>query len=319
MTLSKSVTYVIAISATVLTGFAFASGAWNPPAGSPPANNVAEPINVSATEQVKAGKMRVEDIYITKINKWVSELTFTAPEVPVEPEVPACAFEQESCYTPVAGQCAPGYYLSGTNSCCSIDTCNTPASNKWIINKLKINFQESSPNGSWATKQVDSFVTKYPISRVRLAGDSNDGGYCYAYWGSGHVATTRQAGKTGIYNVNNTNYTGAPTYVSPTVRCTGGGQNRNCTESCPGGGTLVGTQSGSKCRMGYSYCPTHPATFTNDGTAKICAAYSGAGGMATIDEAVTIPAGATVTLEGRHVRGPDTDVINCGLDIQYAE
>ena len=67
----------------------------------------------------------------------------------------------------------------------------------------------------------------------------------------------------------------------------------------------------------YSACPFGNGTFDNEGNAQLCATHFDSGGMTTVTEDVTIPAGATVTLKGRYVNGFENGYLNCSMDLQY--
>lgn len=194
---------------------------------------------------------------------------------------------------------------------------------EWFNDKLTINYNQKDPDGSWATVQETSFVAGHAINKVRIRGYSNDGGYCYAYWDTGHFQIYRHDPNVGIYNVDNQWYDGAPIYEPPTYTYnSGSGYIPTCSK-----GTLTsdvycdtttdGTICSPGCLTGYNNCPSGGA-FSDNGQVKICQINWSAGTIPTGIKDVNIPEGANVKLQGRHTIGSGDDGISCALDIQYA-
>lgn len=176
---------------------------------------------------------------------------------------------------------------------------------EWFNDKLVIDYAEGASN--WATLQEVSFTAPHAINKVRVRGYSDDGGYCYAYWGTGNIETYRHDGKHGYYNVDMQSYQG---YWAHDMY----GANPECAIGAP----LQCDDSGNCYCWVENNCPTYPPTFSNDGTAKICQIQYEAGSMADAIKDASIPEGAVVKLQGRHVDGPGSGQINCSFDIQYA-
>ncbi|KKU97791.1 MAG: hypothetical protein UY31_C0067G0001, partial [Candidatus Wolfebacteria bacterium GW2011_GWE1_48_7] len=252
------------------------------------------------------------------VNGTLSDTSCDAPPAPA-----ACVASVDTCYSMVGGRCDDGYYLSGSTSCCSLDACKAYTAKKWINDKLAINYVQNDSDDTWGITQKTSFTTKYAIDDIRVRGFSDDGGYCYVYWGTGHLATTRHDGTIGVYSVNNLYYDGRASISAKdaTPLTTGTGKDAS----------LVTTGTGASASVvyaptTYNTCPTATPFFSNDGTARLCQLNYDAGAMMTKILSFsgrtgpgTIPAGTTVTLQGAHVIGNLGDSINCSLDIQYAE
>jgi hypothetical protein len=190
--------------------------------------------------------------------------------------------------------CADNFYLKGPNICCPFNSTVAAVAGAWVpIDQVAISYAQNDPDGNWATTQDKSFVSPKTVAAVRVAGYSNDGGYCYAYWGAGHLETVRHDSYAGYYNVDGSYHAGV---------ISGGYDN-----------------DGAPLPDVSDPCPTYPATFDNNGVAKICQINWSAGAMPTVTQAgLSIPTGTTIHLQGRHTIGDKTDAINCRLDVQYA-
>lgn len=156
----------------------------------------------------------------------------------------------------------------------------------------KIEYQQNDPDGSWATQQevvwtVPAGINGGTVTKVDVYGHSDDGGYCYAYWGGdnpGWVAEYRHQGVGGIYNVDNMSYDGDP-----------------------------------------SYCPVNPPSFNSSGNAQICQFGYNHGsfsfGKNYLGEnkgdvsGAYIPSGTTIHLQARHTIGQASDIVHCYLAV----
>lgn len=268
--------------------------AWIAPGAPAPGANIGAPITTSQADQTKAGGIMVgsagHDLVIGNGGKICLNGSCISSWPTGSSSVSTTVINPGSSYTP----------------------------GEWFSDKLKISYTQSDPDGNWAKTQTTSFVAPHALEKLRLRGSSNDGGYCYVYWGTGHIAITRHAGSTGIYNVDGKYYpyTVSGGSYSPTLVC-GSGRNGICNETCPRGGNLNVRQDICVISTVYN-CPTPTPSFSDDGTAKLCEYNYDAGDMTTSEQAVNIPEGTTVTLQGRHTIGDKEDNINCALDIQYA-
>ncbi|MBU2010324.1 hypothetical protein KKG37_02455, partial [Patescibacteria group bacterium] len=48
------------------------------------------------------------------------------------------------------------------------------------IIRLQINYVQNEPDDKWATEQIKTLTITENITSIRVYGDSDDGGYCYA-------------------------------------------------------------------------------------------------------------------------------------------
>ena len=128
----------------------------------------------------------------------------------------------------------------------------------------------------WAALQTGSYTVDGNFSDVRVSGSSDDGGYCYAYWGTGHVARYRHPGQVGYYNVN--------------------------------GQLYIGLSGG--------LCPTYPPAFDDQGNVEICQGNAGAGAFAygTGSLGQGLAQGTVINVKARHVIGSGSDAIHCYLE-----
>lgn len=155
------------------------------------------------------------------------------------------------------------------------------------VNKVSINYVQSDPDGNWATEQTKSWTADKTIDGISVYGSSDDGGYCYAYWSTGHVERYRHnivQGDYGYYNVDNK-------YYNPSC------DDYGCGEGCPSG-----------------------PSFDNSGNVKICQEGSGSGNFAygTGSKAgLNLAAGTVINVKARHVIGRSSDSVNCYMDVKY--
>lgn len=99
-----------------------------------------------------------------------------------------------------------------------IDTPSVDKSHKWAYTESSpvlwpdVNSDPNIPDNGYGTKiGMDKYNKKWIsggiIDSIRVDGSSDDGGYCYVYWNTGHIATGYHTGNNGAYNVNNSFYT----------------------------------------------------------------------------------------------------------------
>lgn len=313
---------------TVGIGAALATAAnWTPPTQEPPANNTPAPINVGPTAlQTIDGALTVKGLIETTTA--LGGIKF--PDGTIQKTAAVTTnVGGEGCYPMAGNNCLVGYYMSGIATCCPLDANKAFTPGVWFLNKLAVSYpREQTYNNVWSPKKTDSFVAQYAINKIRIKGSADDGGYCYAYWGTGHAQTSRNTGASGLFTVDGKWY-GAPNagqWFSNTV-------NGACPQSLnpyPGSphftkipvcdnvdweGYCTDPEQAYGC--GFTRCPFGANTFDDTGNAKICATNYDSGNMTTIVEDVVIPAGATVTLQGRHANGWRHGYLSCALDFQY--
>lgn len=245
----------------------------------------------------------VNDIYIRSSGKWASTFAAATPAATCTPTDWSPVVDANNvCSGSVATQVKTN--ADCTTSAQSINgakDCSTPVGSsytpgEWFNNKLVLSYSDNDDHGWGGLPASPSFIAGHAINKMRIRGTSDDGGYCYAYWGTGHAETMRHDGAIGYYNVDGEYHQGVYEFVS----FYGGADSSNVSEIID------------------DTCPTYPPTFDNVGNAKICQINWSAGAMADFDGPVNIPAGAQVFLQGRHTRGAGGDTVACNVDIQYA-
>lgn len=319
---SQKVTYfasvtVIAILVAVSLQFTKAVGTWLPPStvaplSTVPLGTIGAPITIGSallpSDQIKEGYLRVDGFISTGgdvlldsdvvVGNKMDNTSFTAEQLMfADGSLQSTALEKNVpdtlCIAPDGtGLCADNFYMKGANKCCPFNSTVATLADTWYkIDAVSFSVsQNTSDTGSWSTPKDLWFQPVRNVSAVRVSGSSNDGGYCYAFWGTGHVETTRHATNRGKYNMDNKNYSGA-------VRTCGRGI----------------------CSTTGSNCPTNPASFDNNGDVKICQAYTSAGGMGTAQKTgLNIPSGTSIHLKGSHTMGIKDDNVTCTLEVQYA-
>lgn len=342
MKLSKSVTFLIAIAATVLTGVAFASGAWNPPVGNPPANNAPEPINVSATPQTKNGPLTINGILETtsggiKFPDGTVQTTAAgaaAPETPAGPVVNGTcgvAGDKTAGSQPTVDLCSSGTPTDVANNgatwswICNgsgggrTDLCSAPRETGWVAVATADKPAQDLGN-VWGTEKTTVWNANGDIYGVRVSGSTDDGGYCYASWGTGNIATWRHDPSSGYYNVNNKYYSQSGTCQTNCGKdavplTTGTGKNSTIVMSGTGKDATPVYQQ----RTYSSGCPANPPVFTNDGVAKICQSNWNAGAFTTktISLRNIISYGTAIKLKSNFVDGPDSGAVSCKMEVLY--
>jgi hypothetical protein len=211
--------------------------AWVEPKVGPPASNVGAPINTSSIDQVKIGgfgtlgDMTANDFYIEKIDKYVTELITTPTEtIPLEIDVP-----DSFCYNlpPVTvgisgwsgavsigggGNCMPGHYLKGnipsSSKCCPFNASLANTIGKWYqLSSINDPISGNVYSNNWDKIIEDTYVVEgKAATAIRISGSSyaDDGGYCYAYWGTGEIHSMRYDGTSGISSVDGVTYATCP-------------------------------------------------------------------------------------------------------------
>lgn len=144
---------------------------------------------------------------------------------------------------------------------------------------------QSDPDGHWSQEQTKTWTVDRPITGLRVHGYSDDGGYCFAHWGDGHIAKYRHDGSFGLYNVDDRYYN-----------------------------ICFSWQEG--CDADLTPCPTYPPHFGNDGTVRVCQYTSDAGNLDLGTGSTNNPPaiGSTVTVKARHTIGKSIDQIKCYMD-----
>lgn len=362
----KLFTIVGSVALTVLIGSLSVFADWSNPTATPPSNNVATPINVSGTAQTKTGALTIgSDLVVNGriclgtscINAWPEATeVVTAPEEERIEGVCGASNGQVYATTPTTGLCATGtasavsnagttwsWFCNGSGS--GIDSpCNATRETNWVT-VATANKPRESKSDTWAAEKTTNWTANGPIYGVRVSGNVDDGGYCYASWGTGNVATWRHDPATGVYNVDNSYHDGSPIYgysfvVETRPRVTDSEGYSTCpsrsfdqynpaTDSnrcmtCPSGQTLtvIGDSEWSEyvCLKGYDTCPTNPPTFTNDGTAKICQIPWDSGAFTTksvVNIRNTPLAGTVFALKSNFTDGPSSGHVNCTMDVLY--
>lgn len=338
----KLFTIIVSVTLTVLIGVVFVFADWRDATGIPPANNTPEPINVKWDQIKREGTLTLwKDLIIGDssnpnptnkakiclngdcIDKWLQ----AAPTaVMPAPTGSACNFDGTWEYNDEGGgndfqlSCKDGRILGwcgastlsrglhpGVYACApwqEVLTANKPAEDL----------------SNWATEKEATWVADTDIAGVRVSGDSDDGGYCYAYWGSGHIETYRHDPSTGYYNVDKQFYDGSAIVSGGGVAGPYDG-DAGCS-AYPGADAQYDPYTESMMCVypgtvtGYNTCPANPPVFTNDGTAKICQVNWNAGGFATRERlGVNISSGTTIHLKSNFADGPDNGHVNCKLEV----
>ncbi|EKD58645.1 MAG: hypothetical protein ACD_56C00078G0002 [uncultured bacterium] len=213
-------------------------------------------------------------------------------------------------------QCKDGYYMKSPTRCCPFNANMAAATGTWFkIDSLHINFGQGLDQ-TWATPQTKSFTAPKTVTAMRITGSSDDGGYCYAYWGSGHLLTSlqseAQAASSCVYNVDNFSYpqysNAEPNYATTPI-------------TCPSGYVL--TITGGSEADGYSYScvkatPMPAWSIDNNGNIGICQTPWKAAGLPTVtNTSLAIPSGTAIVFKGSFVDGGGAGAVTCDLEVQY--
>lgn len=295
-----SIASVVVLGITLGLVIQFAR-AWAPPTASAPGNNIGAPITTGNYDQEKAGGTltlrgvlsALGDITTDLISANIASLNTiqfadgSEQITALEKSVP-----RSLCIAPDAatGLCQDNFFMKGPSLCCPFNSKVATLPNTWYtISEVGFSAWQRDPDNYWSNITQRAFTAPKTISAVRVTGYSDDGGYCYAYWGSGHLATQRHDGRQGIYNMDNSlhsDYTYSDEFGTYTVP---------------------------------DSCPTYPATFDNNGNVQICQEVYNAGPLGTVQSTgLNISAGTIVFLQGRHAIGNGDDGIVCNLEVQYA-
>lgn len=105
-------------------------------------------------------------------------------------------------YPSTSTTCSDSDLCTASDHCDGKGNCIGTLSSTWSRVVSISYYQSEMSNGTWATEQHKVWNSDRKIKRLRIAGDSDDGGYCYAHWGSGHIEKYRHDGKIGYDNVN---------------------------------------------------------------------------------------------------------------------
>ncbi|EKD23983.1 MAG: hypothetical protein ACD_81C00135G0009 [uncultured bacterium] len=222
---SKFVTYITAVVLTVGIGAGLSVAAdWAPPVQEAPASNAPAPINVGANAQTKDGPITFRGIIETTLGgiKFPDGTIQTTANTAGAPGAPYnLVLKQTACQwiSPAASGkavCPAGQYMAGQITDGRSYCCNPTDSLSEVWDVVARADKPVQDLSNWSNEKTVTWVADAPINGVRVSGDSNDGGYCYASWGTGHVATYLHDGRYGYYNVNRQSYSifssGCPTY-----------------------------------------------------------------------------------------------------------
>jgi hypothetical protein len=203
-------------------------------------------------------------------------------------------------------------------------TTTTPTSpytpGTWFNDQLKFDWTNQRGNSwsGWVPVTTDvnkkTMVLAHAVNKIRVRGYADGPGYCYAYAnaGTGHSFTYYDNGTSGedcVYNVDNSLHR-AMTYYS-------------YSPCLPGEiATLIPGGCGDGCDNWEctSVMPDYVKVPSADdrGSANICLNVRAYGTIPADIQTVDIPAGATLTLEGRNTTNEDPSAIQCAMDFQYA-
>ncbi|HAL24347.1 MAG: hypothetical protein UY31_C0067G0004 [Candidatus Wolfebacteria bacterium GW2011_GWE1_48_7] len=338
MNKTKLFTIIGSVVLTVLIGVISVLADWSNPLGLPPASNTPAPLNVGAASQTKTGALTIGSDLTVNGRVCLGGVCLSAwPDAaapiptgdlvngvcgPAASRLFATAPNDELCVSGIASAVSTSgttwsWLCNGSGGGIS-SPCNATRETNWVA-VATANKPSQSTDEIWATEKSVSWTSNGPIAGVRVSGGSDDGGYCYASWGSGNIATWRHDTSVGVYNVNNRYYDGSSIYSNPIyVPSTGG-------YTCPRGELqlILATNPDDSdhylCFEGYNTCPTNPALFTNDGTAKICQNPWGAGGFATktTPSILNVLAETVFTLKSNFVDGPSAGAVNCTMEVLY--
>lgn len=318
--------------------------AWIPPTPPAPGNNVEAPLSTGTQPQIKYGALQVtgfRNLGNTQLDGNVTVngsvtansdagITFADGSVQttaLEKNVPASL-----CIAPNAatGLCEDNFYIKGTNKCCPFNTEVSTLPGTWYpITEVGFYVTQADPDNYWSAVTDKKFTAAKTVSAVKVYGSANDGGYCYAYWGTGHVETWRHDPSLGIYTGDN--------QVYPMQSPLSGG---SCAQySVDGDGyAYCSSYNPTYCEAGaypisnYYTCdsdgncsngpgcekPCPEISFSNDGVAKLCQINWNAGGMGANQKVgLDIPAGTEIHLQGAHTIGIKSDEISCQMEVQY--
>lgn len=226
--------------------------------------------------------------------------------------------DQTYCYNPslTGNECSTGFYLKSATKCCPFSVA-TAAAGAWYSTVNITNSQGT--NGGWYEKiAMNSFTTAKKITKMKITGSSDDGGYCYAFWGANYFLAPRQseavAASSCVYNKDNQHY---PIIEAASVIQTYNTSTESYDYSCPAGFNLGTYFCDGTC---YECTKTTPApawSADGNGNISICQSNLDAGPISS-DGSVDIPAGTKVFLTGGYVNGPQGGGISCAMEVQYA-
>jgi hypothetical protein len=102
---------------------------------------------------------------------------------------------------PPGAQCDDGELCTENDVCDNTGTCSGQPVPGWQ-QLVAIDYPQTATNYTWATEQHLSWTVDRAVKRIRVSGSVEGGGYCYAHWGTDHVARYRYSGSSGYYNVD---------------------------------------------------------------------------------------------------------------------
>lgn len=229
--------------------------------------------NIVASESVAASTFKFSD----------GSMQSTALETDVDTNL---------CKPPVNDMCGNNYYMRGVNSCCPFNAQIADVGDWQLIPSVTI--AVSNDLGyTWSAVYDNQFTipSGKKVTGVKVAGDADDGGYCYAYWGTGRVAAFVHGNTSvGTYNLDDNEYYG----------------------------TYSEWQDGVGWVETSSTCPQNPAFFDNNGTVRICQSAGAKGSIGPkLLTGLNILENNVIHLKGQNVDGPHSGVINCQLYVKY--
>lgn len=156
------------------------------------------------------------------------------------------------------------------------------------VNKVSIDYTQRDPDNNWGTKQIVDFgITQSNVDGIRVRGGVDDGGYCYAFWGTGHVITVNRG------------------YFP-----SGDDGTRQGSDSEGSTGSALYGSAGSGC-------PDLAVNANDSGTIYGCFYNRGAGNFDTVELRKPLPLGTIVHVRARHTIGPGSDSVRCYVDLYY--
>lgn len=124
--------------------------------------------------------------------------------------LPDIAVDKGSACPPGA-PCDDGELCTENDTCDSTGTCAGQVVEGWQ-DLVAIDYSQTATSYTWATEQHLSWTVDRAVKRIRVTGSVEGGGYCYAHWGTGHVARYRDTGNLGFYNLDGGFKLGCPSY-----------------------------------------------------------------------------------------------------------
>lgn len=334
---------VILVGAILGMSISFVRAAWIDPPSTPPNDTVVgAPITTGSQSQTKQGMIGTNNFSANSgypsgwgggIHTWdlwaegtvgskndvVAEKSVRANDVRIEDEmvfgdgsVQITALEknisESLCYDISSGICKDNYYMRGPNKCCPFNSKIGTAGTWFHIDSVDIS-KSNGNNGTgnvWSESMEKIFVPAKTVSAIKISGGSDDGGYCYAYWGSGEIHTINRASREFVSSYDDTYLTSAVYPFCDEYGCS----------ACP---EHYYESSYGVCSLDINKLISFD-NFSNNGNVNVWVGNYGAAEMATIEKTgLAISAGTPITLQGRYVDGKFADSVHCEIQVQYAQ